>query len=138
MPDDFRVSITDAPGKNTYPISSFTWLLVPTRIQDAGKRQAITDFIRWMLADGQKFAEPLAYARLPKEVVSKEMKAISRFNNMASSAVAVERFSPREPLGRAGAFLRRLRSGDEIAHLITLISRRAFCWSWSGWSMSST
>jgi len=77
MPDDFRVSITDAPGKDAYPISSFTWLLVPTRIQDAGKRQAIGDFIRWMLADGQKFAEPLAYARLPKEVVSKEVKAIS-------------------------------------------------------------
>jgi phosphate transport system substrate-binding protein len=77
MPDDFRVSITDAPGKNAYPISSFTWLLVPAKIADAGKRQAITDFIRWMLADGQKFAEPLAYAGLPKEVVSKEKKAIS-------------------------------------------------------------
>jgi phosphate transport system substrate-binding protein len=77
MPDDFRVSITNAPGKNAYPIASFTWLLVPATIQDGAKRKVITDFLHWMLTDGQKHAEPLAYARLPKEVVSKEMKAIS-------------------------------------------------------------
>jgi len=77
MPDDFRVSITNAPGKNAYPIASFTWLLVPSTIQDGAKRKVITDFLHWMLNDGQKFAEPLAYARLPKEVVTKEMKAIS-------------------------------------------------------------
>jgi phosphate transport system substrate-binding protein len=77
MPDDFRVSITNAPGKNAYPIASFTWLLVPSTIQDGAKRKVITDFLHWMLNDGQKLAEPLAYARLPKEVVAKEMKAIS-------------------------------------------------------------
>ena len=78
MPEDFRVSITNAPGKDAYPIASFTWLLIPSTIQDGTKRKVLTDFLHWMLADGQAMAEPLAYARLPKEVVSKEVKAISR------------------------------------------------------------
>jgi phosphate transport system substrate-binding protein len=77
MPDDFRVSITDAPGKTAYPISSFTWLLIPQKFSDASKRDAIKGFLKWMLADGQNYAEPLAYAKLPKEVVSKELKAIN-------------------------------------------------------------
>jgi len=77
MPNDFRVSITNAPGKNAYPIASFTWLLVPAKIDDAAKRKVIVDFLHWMLKDGQKHAEPLAYAPLPKEVVAKETKAIS-------------------------------------------------------------
>jgi phosphate transport system substrate-binding protein len=78
VPDDFRVSITNAPGKDAYPISSFTWLLVPARIQDPQKRKILTDFLRWMLANGQKLAEPLGYAPLPKAVVTKELKAISQ------------------------------------------------------------
>lgn len=77
MPDDFRVSITDAPGKTAYPVSSFTWLLIPQKFQDAAKRDAIKDFLKWMLADGQGFAEGLSYAKLPKEVVEKEKKAIN-------------------------------------------------------------
>ncbi len=77
MPDDFRVSITNPPGKNAYPIASFTWLLVPAQLQDAQKREVITAFLRWMLGDGQNYAEPLPYARLPKEVVAKEIKAIA-------------------------------------------------------------
>ncbi len=80
MPDDFRVSITDAPGKMAYPISSFTWLLVPTQISDAGKRDAIKTFLKWMLSDGQNYTEALSYAKLPKEVVAKEMKALSQIN----------------------------------------------------------
>jgi phosphate transport system substrate-binding protein len=76
MPDDFRVSITDAPGKNAYPISSFTWLLIPQKFQDAGKRDAIKGFLKWMLNDGQNSVEALSYAKLPKEVVEKEKKAI--------------------------------------------------------------
>jgi len=76
MPGDFRVSITNAPGKSAYPISSFTWLLVPQKIQDAGKRDALKGFLKWMLADGQNYAEALSYAKLPKEVVEKEKKAI--------------------------------------------------------------
>ena len=77
MPADFRVSISNAPGKTAYPIASFTWLLVPSSIGDGAKRKALVDFLHWMLTDGQKNAEPLAYARLPKEVVAKETKAIS-------------------------------------------------------------
>jgi phosphate transport system substrate-binding protein len=77
MPDDFRVSITNAPGKNAYPIASFTWLLIPAQIQDSGKRDIIKGFLNWMLKDGQGYCEGLAYAKLPPAVVTKEMKAIS-------------------------------------------------------------
>jgi phosphate transport system substrate-binding protein len=77
MPDDFRVSITNAPGKTAYPISSFTWLLIPQKFQDAGKRDAIKGFLQWMLNDGQNSVETLSYAKLPKEVVEKEKKAIN-------------------------------------------------------------
>ena len=78
MPDDFRVSITNAPGKDAYPIASFTWLLIPSKIQDASKKKVITDFLHWMLTDGQNFSEALSYAKLPKPVVTKELKAISK------------------------------------------------------------
>jgi phosphate transport system substrate-binding protein len=77
MPEDFRVSITNAPGKMAYPISSFTWLLIPQKFQDAGKRDAIKGFLKWMLSDGQNSVETLSYAKLPKEVVEKEKKAIN-------------------------------------------------------------
>ena len=78
MPDDFRVSITNAPGKTAYPISSFTWLLIPSKFSDAAKRDALKGFVQWMLADGQNYAESLAYAKLPPEVVAKEMKALNK------------------------------------------------------------
>ncbi len=77
MPDDFRVSITNAPGKKAYPISSFTWLLIPNKIDNATKRNAIQAFLKWMLADGQKYAAGLDYAPLPKPVVAKEEKQIA-------------------------------------------------------------
>src|SRR5208282_565253 len=77
MPDDFRVSITDAPGKTAYPISSFTWLLIPQKFSDAAKRDALKGFVKWMLADGQNEVEALSYAKLPKEVVDKELKALN-------------------------------------------------------------
>jgi phosphate transport system substrate-binding protein len=76
IPDDFRVSITNAPGKTAYPISSFTWLLIPSKFSDGSKRDAIKGFLKWMLSDGQNEVEALSYAKLPKEVVSKEMKAL--------------------------------------------------------------
>jgi phosphate transport system substrate-binding protein len=76
MPADFRVSITNAPGKTAYPISSFTWLLIPQKFQDGAKRDAIKGFLKWMLSDGQGYTEALSYAKLPKEVVEKEKKAI--------------------------------------------------------------
>ncbi len=78
MPEDFRVSITNAPGKGVYPISSFTWLLIPSKISDPAKKAAIKDFLKWMLADGQKMTEALSYAQLPKAVVAKELKAIDK------------------------------------------------------------
>lgn len=78
MPDDFRVSITDAPGQASYPISTFTWLLVPGQIKDAAKKKAMVDFLGWMLKDGQPMAAALTYAPLPKEVVAKEVKAIAK------------------------------------------------------------
>jgi len=77
IPADFRVSITNAPGRASYPICSFTYLLVPTTISDANKKQVIKNFLTWMLNDGQKEVEPLSYARLPKEVVARELKQIS-------------------------------------------------------------
>jgi phosphate transport system substrate-binding protein len=77
MPDDFRVSITNPLGKTAYPISSFTWLLIPAKFQDTAKRDAIKGFLKWMLADGQEYVEQLSYAKLPKEVVAKEAKAIN-------------------------------------------------------------
>jgi phosphate transport system substrate-binding protein len=78
MPEDFRVSITNAPGKNAYPIASFTWLLIPEKFKDAGKRDAMKKFLNWAITDGQKFVESLSYAKLPKEVVDKELKAIGK------------------------------------------------------------
>jgi phosphate transport system substrate-binding protein len=78
MPDDFRVSITNAAGKDVYPISSFTWLLIPEKIADGAKKKAITDFLKWMLTEGQTQTEALDFAKLPKPVVDKEMKAIAK------------------------------------------------------------
>jgi phosphate transport system substrate-binding protein len=77
MPDDFRVSITNAPGPAAYPISSFTWLLIPEKISDAAKRDAIKAFLNWMLTEGQDYNEGLSYARLPKPVIANELKAIA-------------------------------------------------------------
>ena len=78
MPADFRVSITDAAAADAYPIASFTWLLVPTRIADAEKGAAIKKFLEWMLSDGQSFAAPLNYAPLPLAVVTRERQALSK------------------------------------------------------------
>jgi phosphate transport system substrate-binding protein len=78
MPEDFRVSITNPSGKGAYPISSFTWLLIPSKFSDASKRDALKGFVKWMLADGQNYAEGLAYAQLPKEVIAKELKSIDK------------------------------------------------------------
>ena len=77
MPEDFRVSVTNPAGAAAYPIASFTWLLVPTRIEDAAKRAVVKDFLAWMLTAGQQYCEPLAYAKLPQEVVARETQAIA-------------------------------------------------------------
>jgi len=77
MPADFRVSITNAPGKNAYPISTFTWLLIPDKIDNATKKNAIREFLKWMITTGQKDAQGLSYAELPKPVVAQEEKQIA-------------------------------------------------------------
>lgn len=77
MPADFRASITNAPGAGSYPISSFTWLLIPSEIKDPAKKAAITGFLQWMMTTGQKDAEGLSYAPLPKAVIDKEQKQIA-------------------------------------------------------------
>ena len=78
IPSDFRVSITDAPGANAYPISSFTYLLVYQQQADAAKGKAIKDFIKWMLNDGQHYAPALSYAPLPAPVVSAELAQLDK------------------------------------------------------------
>ena len=70
MPEDLRVSITDADGKKSYPISGFTWLLVYGTMKDKQKGKALVEFLTWALSDGQKYAKDLLYAPLPKEVVA--------------------------------------------------------------------
>jgi len=78
MPPDFRVSITNAPGKNAYPIASFTWLLFYESPKDRAKAKAMVDFMRWALSDGQKYAPELGYAPLPASVVSLETEALKK------------------------------------------------------------
>jgi phosphate transport system substrate-binding protein len=77
MQKDIRVSITDAPGANAYPICSFTYLLIPAKIPDSAKRENIKNFLHWMLTTGQTQVEALDYARLPKAVVAIEEKQMA-------------------------------------------------------------
>ncbi|MCU1309284.1 MAG: phosphate transporter substrate-binding protein PhoT family [Candidatus Angelobacter sp.] len=78
MPSDYRVSITNAPGKETYPIASFTWLLIPQHNSDANKHKIIVDFLNWMVNDGQKMTQQLTYAPLPAEVATKVKATIAQ------------------------------------------------------------
>jgi phosphate transport system substrate-binding protein len=78
MPPDFRVSITNAAGKGVYPISSFTWLLLYESPKDKAQAKIMVDFVKWMLADGQKFAAGLGYAPLPDAVVKLELAQLNR------------------------------------------------------------
>lgn len=80
MPSDFRVSITDAPGSKSYPISSFTWLLIYKNQADKTKGRAVVKLLHWALTTGQKYAPPLHYAPLPKAVVSKELAQLKEMN----------------------------------------------------------
>jgi phosphate transport system substrate-binding protein len=78
MPPDFRVSITNAPGKNAYPISSFTWLLLYQNPKDKARSQTMIQFVKWALTDGQKYCADLGYAPLPAAVVKMEMAALGK------------------------------------------------------------
>jgi phosphate transport system substrate-binding protein len=77
MPPDYRVSITNAPGADSYPISSFTWLLIPTHSTDPAKAKALADFVGWMLDHGEGEAAALTYAPLPKPVQDMVRKSIA-------------------------------------------------------------
>jgi phosphate transport system substrate-binding protein len=78
MPADFRVSITNAPGADAYPIASFTWVLLYEDPQDKAQAAMMKEFMRWALTDGQKMAPELGYASLPPQVVDMEMKALEQ------------------------------------------------------------
>ena len=75
---DFKVSLVDAAGAGVYPISSFTWVVVPAHIADAGKRNALTGFLQWMVGPAQRQAAALGYLPIPKDVASQEATAITR------------------------------------------------------------
>ena len=78
MPHDFRVSITNAPGDESYPASTFTWLLIYQSPQNKEKGKALVEFLNWMLTDGQKYTQDLGYAPLPAPVVEMEKAAIKK------------------------------------------------------------
>ncbi len=78
MPADFRVSITNAPGKDAYPISSFTWLLIPAQSKDPAKGKILADFLSWMVDSGQKMTAELTYAPLPASVAAKVKEEIKQ------------------------------------------------------------
>jgi len=78
MPADFRVSITNAPGKDAYPISSFTWLLIPEKSKDPNKGKILNGFLNWMLDDGEKMTADLTYAPLPESVISKVRETVKQ------------------------------------------------------------
>src|SRR5204863_9649406 len=78
MPFDFRVSITNAPSADAYPASTYTWLLVYKNQSNKAKGQALVDFLRWMLKDGQSMAPSLGYVPLPDNVKPMVEQAINK------------------------------------------------------------
>ena len=76
MPADYRISITDAPGKDAYPISSFTYLLIPVHSADAAKGKVIKDLLSWIVNSGESEVSALSYAPLPKSVAEKVLKTV--------------------------------------------------------------
>ena len=78
MPADYRVSITNAPGATSYPISSFTWLLIPVQSADPSKGKVLVDFLHWMLEHGESEAAPMTYAPLPKPVADRVLQTIKQ------------------------------------------------------------
>lgn len=77
IPADYRVSITDAVGADSYPISSFTWLLIPVQSKDAAKGKALAGFLNWMLDKGEAEAAGMTYAPLPKAVADRVRQTIT-------------------------------------------------------------
>jgi phosphate transport system substrate-binding protein len=77
IPDDYRVSITNSPNKDAYPIATFTWLLIPKKTSDANKAKVLKDFLSWMIEDGEKMVESLDYAPLPQDLQGRVKKTVS-------------------------------------------------------------
>jgi phosphate transport system substrate-binding protein len=78
MPADFRVSITNPPGREAYPIASFTWMLLYENPSDKARSRTMVEFMQWALTDGQKFAADLGYSPLPAAVVKLELEALKK------------------------------------------------------------
>jgi phosphate transport system substrate-binding protein len=79
--EDFRVSLTNASGESSYPVASFTWFLVPKNGLVPAKSAALRSLLRWMLTDGQGFAEGSGYARVPEELSRKELAIVGRLRS---------------------------------------------------------
>jgi phosphate transport system substrate-binding protein len=80
MPDDFRVSLVDAPGKESWPISGLTWILVYKDQKDEARGKAMVQFLKWAIKDGQKMEAALDYAALPKAVAEKVDKTLRQIS----------------------------------------------------------
>jgi phosphate transport system substrate-binding protein len=78
--DNFKISIVDPPGRDAYPISTFTWFMIPKNIVGDAKRQAIANFLQWTLGPGQRQAAALGYLALPKDVIGREEVALRRIH----------------------------------------------------------
>jgi phosphate transport system substrate-binding protein len=76
MPADYRISITNAPGANAYPISSFTWLLIPVKSADPAKGKVLKDLLSWIITSGEGEVSTLSYAPLPKSVAQKVLQTV--------------------------------------------------------------
>ena len=85
-PEDLRVSITNAPGAKSYPISSYTYLLIYKNQKDAGKGKALVDFVWWGIHDGEGFAKDLRYAPLPDDIVK---RAEAKINSITANGAAL-------------------------------------------------
>ncbi len=78
---DILTPLTNAPGKDAYPITSFTWLLIPESIPDPATKSAVVEFLDWILISGQNECSALAYYPLPKEIVTREQERLAAFKN---------------------------------------------------------
>jgi phosphate transport system substrate-binding protein len=81
IPDDFRFSITNAPGKDSYPIAGATWLLVYEQQKDAGKGKKMVEFLKWAVTKGEDMAKDLDYAPLPAPLRDRVLKRISEIKS---------------------------------------------------------
>ena len=91
IPEDYRISITDQPGKDAWPISTFTYLLVYKDMPDAAKGEALLQFLWWAAHDGQKLAPALEYAQLPAPVVTKVENTLRKLTVQGKAVLATSK-----------------------------------------------